>query len=137
VLSLTGRAGRAAAVETLGDDGLRLDEVAALAALADFGPAPQRELAARLRRDAGDVVRLVDALEARGLAHRHRDAADRRRQIVTISAAGRRTLARGLDRCAAAQDELLAPLSARERTQLHGLLRRVLAGVDERAALER
>ncbi|MGN6188237.1 MAG: MarR family winged helix-turn-helix transcriptional regulator [Conexibacter sp.] len=136
VLSLAGRAARGAAVDALAPRALRLDELAALAVLADFGPAPQRELAERLRLDPGDVVRLVDALERRGLAQRRRDPADRRRQIVTIGAAGRRALARGLDACAAAADELLAPLDARERAQLHALLRRVLAHADARAPLD-
>jgi hypothetical protein len=58
--------------------------------------------------------------------HEHADASDRRRNVITITPAGRRLL-RKLDAVMAEiQDELLAPLSARERKQLVSLLTRVL-----------
>jgi DNA-binding MarR family transcriptional regulator len=61
-----------------------------------------------------------------GLVGRRPDVADRRRNVVTITAAGQRRL-RALETVLARlQDALLAPLSAPERDQLVTMLRRVV-----------
>ncbi len=67
------------------------------------------------------VVRLAE----RRLLERAPDPEDRRRNIVTITAAGRTRLTH-LDRLiAAAQDEFLAPLPAADRRNLIDLLTRL------------
>jgi MarR family transcriptional regulator, lower aerobic nicotinate degradation pathway regulator len=97
-----------------------------LAALKEFGPASQATLGRRTAMDRSDVVAALDELADRGLVERAPDPADRRRNIITITQAGTVHL-RLLDRLlAAVQDELLAALSAEERTQLIGLLTRIL-----------
>jgi MarR family transcriptional regulator, lower aerobic nicotinate degradation pathway regulator len=132
VLSLTGRAARAGAVEAAGRHGLSLGHVAVLASLNDFGPAAQRELCERLRQDPSDMVALIDGLEERGLVRRDRDPDDRRRHRVTLTAAGRRAQQRALGAMMAIEAELLAPLTDRERAQLRRLVTKVLAGADPR-----
>ncbi|MFC4128309.1 MarR family winged helix-turn-helix transcriptional regulator [Nocardia rhizosphaerae] len=98
-----------------------------LATLAESGPASQAELGRRSGIHVSDMVATVNELAERGLAERAPDPADRRRNVVTITAAGRRRL-RSLEKQAAAcQEELLAPLDADERDQLTGLLSRLLA----------
>ncbi len=102
-----------------------------LATLDGVGPASQADLSRRTMIDRSDMVATVNELAEQGMVERTPDPSDRRRNIVTIAPAGRRQL-RTLDRLLAnVQDELLAPLSARERTQLVGLLTRV---VDHHAA---
>jgi DNA-binding MarR family transcriptional regulator len=125
-LSLAGKAARVAVATRLAEADLRLGDVALLASLRDDGPAAQRVLGQRLSLDPSDVLRLVDALEARGWLRRERDSADRRRTIVSLTAAGERTLDAALDACREAQDAVLAPLSARERATLHELAGRLL-----------
>jgi DNA-binding MarR family transcriptional regulator len=97
-----------------------------LAALEEFGPASQAALGRRTSIDRSDVVAALNELAARGLIQRSPDPDDRRRNVITITPAGTeelRTLAPMLD---GVQDQLLAPLSAAERTQLIGLLTRLL-----------
>jgi DNA-binding MarR family transcriptional regulator len=97
-----------------------------LAALAEFGPASQASLGRRVEMDRSDVTATVSELAADGLVERTADAGDRRRNVVTITGAGRARLASLdaiLDRV---QDELLAPLSAQERVTLAELLTRLL-----------
>jgi DNA-binding MarR family transcriptional regulator len=97
-----------------------------LAALEEFGPASQAALGRRTSIDRSDVVAALNELAARGLIQRSPDPDDRRRNVITITPAGTeqlRTLAPILD---GVQDQLLAPLSAAERTQLIGLLTRLL-----------
>jgi DNA-binding MarR family transcriptional regulator len=99
---------------------------ALLAALDEVGPASQAELSRRTTIDRSDMVAAVNELAARGLVERTPDPADRRRNVITVTAAGRRHL-RKLDKLlATAQDELLAPLSPGERQRLVDLLTRVV-----------
>ncbi|GAA2615766.1 MarR family winged helix-turn-helix transcriptional regulator [Actinomadura fulvescens] len=98
-----------------------------LAALEEFGPASQATLGRRTGIDRSDVVAALNDLADRGLIERSPDPSDRRRNIVTVTPAGREQFHR-LDKVlAGVQDDLLAPLSATERDQLVRLLTRVLA----------
>jgi MarR family transcriptional regulator, lower aerobic nicotinate degradation pathway regulator len=112
----------------LGAAGARGYHVRVLAALAEFGPASQATLGRHAEMDRSDVTATVGELAAAGLVERAADAGDRRRNVITITAAGLARL-RELDSIlAAVQDEVLEPLSADERTALTGLLTRVLRG---------
>ena len=99
---------------------------AVLCALDEYGPASQIDLGRRCGFDRSDMVAIVNDLVAQTFVARQSDPVDRRRNVITITTAGRRHL-RKLDTVAdAIQDELVAPLSAREREQLTRLLRHVL-----------
>lgn len=98
-----------------------------LAALEEFGPASQAALGRRTGIDRSDVVAALNDLAERGLADRSVDPADRRRNIITVTAAGTEQF-RQLDSVVAGvQDKLLAPLSPAEHEHLTRLLNRILA----------
>ncbi|MCZ7440390.1 MarR family transcriptional regulator [Micromonospora sp. WMMC241] len=97
-----------------------------LATLDEFGPASQATLGRRSGIHVSDVVAALNELAERDLVDRAPDPADRRRNVVTVTPAGRRQLRRLEKQLTAVQDELLAPLSPTERAQLTGLLSRVL-----------
>ena len=97
-----------------------------LAALAERGPSSQADLARSTGVDRSYVVATLNEMAAQGFVKRAPDASDRRRNIVSITAAGRRRLAALDEVLDGIQDRLLAPLSASERQQLIALLRRVL-----------
>jgi len=97
-----------------------------LAALQEFGPASQAALGRRTSIDRSDVVAALNELADRGLVQRSADPDDRRRNVITITPAGRRQL-RKLDQVlAGVQEKLLAPLSAADRARLIRLLNRLL-----------
>ncbi|HJQ45782.1 MAG TPA: MarR family transcriptional regulator [Amycolatopsis sp.] len=98
-----------------------------LAALAEFGPASQATLGQRSGIHTSDLVATINELADRELLERAPDPADRRRNIVTITTAGKRHLRRLDRRLAQIQEELLAPLSAGDRERLARLLGWVLA----------
>ncbi|MFI8083159.1 MarR family winged helix-turn-helix transcriptional regulator [Kitasatospora sp. NPDC086009] len=125
LLSRTGRAARSRLAERLAGRGLRLWDMAVLAALADFGPHAQRDLVRRLGVDPSDMAKVADRLAAADCVERIRDTADRRRVSVSITGTGRAVLAELEAEARAVQDEILAPLDPRERRTLHDLLRRV------------
>lgn len=106
--------------------GARAYHVRVLASLAESGPASQAVLGRRTLLDRSDVTTVVNELAADGLVERAADAGDRRRNVVTITEAGRARLAQLDELVNGLQDELLAPLSATERAVLAGLLLRVL-----------
>ncbi len=105
----------------------RRPQFTVLVALAERGPASQAELGRMLWIDRSDLHAIVSELEAAGLISRERDRADRRRNVVALTTAGRCRLAELDAAVAAAQDTLLAPLAPAEREQLTALLTRVVA----------
>jgi DNA-binding MarR family transcriptional regulator len=74
------------------------------------------------------MVALLDGLEANGLVAREADPHDRRRNVVALTDAGRRTLEKALRASDKAERRLLGALDESERTQLRALLARVAAG---------
>ncbi|MFJ8471173.1 MarR family winged helix-turn-helix transcriptional regulator [Kitasatospora sp. NPDC094011] len=132
LLARIGRTARGRLTEQLAERGLRLWDMAVLAALADFGPQAQRDLVRRLGIDPSDLGKVVEQLGAAGYVERSRDAQDRRRVSVSVTADGRALLAALEARARAVQDEVLAPLDAGERRVLQELLSRVERGIGER-----
>ena len=102
------------------------NDYAVLATLAEFGPMSQAALGARLAIDRSDITGVLDKLCAEGLTRRDRDERDHRRNVTTITAGGRALLGRLDTAAAAAQEALLAPLSAAERRQLTQMLQRLV-----------
>jgi DNA-binding MarR family transcriptional regulator len=97
-----------------------------LATLEQFGPASQADLGRRSGIHLSDMVAAINELADRNLVERAPDPSDRRRNIITLTAAGKRQLRRLEKRLAETQDELLAPLSPEERQRLTELLSRLL-----------
>jgi DNA-binding MarR family transcriptional regulator len=112
--------------EALGSAGARRHHYSLLATLDEVGPASQAELSRRSNIDRSDLVATVNELSAQGYVERAPDAADARRNVITITAAGRRRL-RKLDRLVAGvQDQLLEPFSPKDRDRLVSLLTRLV-----------
>lgn len=97
-------------------------EFAILHRLEQGGSVHARELSRTLRVHPSNLVALLDQLEADGLIARRRDPADRRRQIIKLTPAGTKRLRLAAAAVAEVEQELLSPLSAEERRQLHSYL---------------
>jgi DNA-binding MarR family transcriptional regulator len=93
-----------------------------LGLLDDDGPMGQRELGQAMATDPSILVTLLNPLEADGFIARNRDPADRRRHVVTLTAAGKRQLDRAAEAQREAEDAIFAGLSADQRAQLRDLL---------------
>jgi DNA-binding MarR family transcriptional regulator len=120
------RVGRRAFEVTLEPGGLRPRHLIALKLLSEQGPASQQALADSLSLDPSNVVGLLNEIEERKLITRRRDSADRRRHIVELSARGTKELCGAYDRLRRIDDDLLSPLSERERSTLYDLLVRAV-----------
>jgi MarR family transcriptional regulator, lower aerobic nicotinate degradation pathway regulator len=119
------RLGMTAKEQTLGafdEAGLHPYHHAILAVLDEGSRETQGAIADALGYDKGQLVGLLDELEDAGLVSRQRDQADRRRQIVQMTPAGRKTLDKLRRVAARVEDEFLSALSEKEREQFHALL---------------
>lgn len=128
-LSLLGREAHDRMAETL-QGGLRLGHLAVLGALVDEAPRTQRELAEQLRIHASDIVAIVDELVGQGLASRESDLRDRRRNLIRVTAVGRRLVRTATSDSRRISAELLAGLAAEERECLERLLLKALVPRD-------
>ena len=107
------------------DTGLRSYHYRLLAALEEWGPIGQADLGRSTNIDRSDVVTWLSELERLRLIGRTVNPNNRRRNIVSITPAGRKQL-RTLDQVIEEiQERVLAPLSQTERRQLMKLLRKL------------
>jgi DNA-binding MarR family transcriptional regulator len=106
--------------------GVGLKQLALLIRLRDRGPLPQQALADYAHATQNTMVVWLNVLEERGLVTRQRDPDDRRKHIVALSERGCEAVRRAEEELWRLEEQVLAPLSDEERTQLRALLARAL-----------
>lgn len=99
---------------------------AILAALDEFGPDSQVQIGQRCGIDQSDMHTMLNELVEQGHVARTPDPADRRRNLITLTAAGRRRLEDLDTTLTGVQHDILDALSATERDTLTSLLTRIL-----------
>lgn len=102
-------------------------ELAVLTVLVEGEPPSQLEAAQRLGIDRSTMVTLIDGLEARGLVERRPHGADRRKNVVALTIAGRKTLAAASLVVDAAEREFLARLSPPDAARFREMLQAVIS----------
>jgi DNA-binding MarR family transcriptional regulator len=109
--------------------GLAFGEYEVLAALVRSGP-PYRltpgDLSGAMVLSSGAMTNRIDRLEEAGLVERLPDPDDRRGTLVAITERGRQVVDEAMVAHLANEERLLGALSAGERHQLTGLLRKLL-----------
>jgi DNA-binding MarR family transcriptional regulator len=93
-----------------------------LGLLHDHGPMGQRELGETMGVDPSILVTLLNPLEVDGFVWRERDPEDRRRHVVTLTAAGRLHFDGATRAQREAEDALFAGLDDNRRQQLGAVL---------------
>ena len=101
------------------------------------GPGTAQELARDMDIDAGAMTRLIDRLAAKGLLQRLRCDTDRRRVMLTLTAAGEAVAGHVPQVLADVNNTYLRDFSRDEWQQLTALLRRMLANGPARAGARR
>lgn len=112
--------------QALRDTGSRRYHFAMLAALDEFGPSSQADLGRCTGIDRSDIVAAVTAMVEQGLLDRSADPSDARRNIVTLTPAGKDHLEKLATLLTAPQRDLLRALTPAESKQLIHLLGRVI-----------
>ena len=128
-LSQTARVVERAFDEALGEAGGTLPVWLILLNLKLRKPANQRELAEAVGVREATLTHHLNAMDARGLVTRTRDAANRRVQVVALTEAGEAALARLRDTAIAFDAKLRAGLADADLTTLSTLLGHLAANV--------
>jgi DNA-binding MarR family transcriptional regulator len=127
LLDLLSRRMRAVGESALQSTGLRPRHLLTMTVLRDRGESSQADLAGTLQLDRTNLVGLLNELENDGLIERRRSPEDRRRHTVVLTDDGRERLARAEFALAAAEDIVLAGLTAKQRDTLYELLAKATA----------
>jgi DNA-binding MarR family transcriptional regulator len=98
---------------------------AALAKLAETGTCSQNQLGRLTAMDVATIKGVIDRLSARGLTETSPDPEDGRRLLVNLTRAGQQMAEKAASNALAISKETLAPLDARERETLFGLLNKL------------
>lgn len=115
-------ASRARLDEIVRPAGLTALQYTALTVLERHDDMSSAQLARRSFVTAQSMADMITALEGRALIERHRDRADRRRLVVSLTAEGRALLDRYRPQVAALEQTMLAGLSGREVATLRAAL---------------
>jgi len=109
--------------------GLRFGTLSTMV-LVDANPGcSQADLARELAIDKSVLVSIVDDLEAKGLAKRTRSSVDRRRNSLTLTAAGKRVMQEMLEATGAVEQPMRDAMSQEELRTLVALLRRAYSAL--------
>lgn len=98
---------------------------AALVKAAERGPISQNQLGRDTAMDVATIKGVVDRLVKRGLVETCADPQDARRNLISVTAQGRATLAAGVPAARAITAETLSELTSAERLMLLELLRKI------------
>jgi MarR family transcriptional regulator, lower aerobic nicotinate degradation pathway regulator len=98
---------------------------AALSKLLETGPCSQNQLGRLTAMDVATIKGVIDRLTARGLTETSPDPADGRRILVSLTRTGHQTAEKAAPNALAITRETLAPLDAKERETLMGLLEKL------------
>ena len=98
---------------------------AALSKLVETGPCSQNQLGRLTAMDVATIKGVIDRLTARGLTETSADPQDGRRLLVSLTRAGQQLAEKTAPLALAISKETLAPLDAKERETLLGLLSRL------------
>jgi DNA-binding MarR family transcriptional regulator len=132
LLKLVGVAARERSHEAFRPTGLNPQHYAVLSLLDEGARETQATIADALGYDRSHFVGLLDELERKALVERRRDPGDRRRHLVRMTPAGKKTLGQLRAIARQVEKELLAPLDSEKRQTLHALLLELVAHHDPR-----
>jgi MarR family transcriptional regulator, 2-MHQ and catechol-resistance regulon repressor len=125
------------AERSIANAGLCLSDFAALEALLHKGPLTISEIQDKVLLASGSMTAAIDRLERLGLVVRGLSENDRRARVVELTAEGRRVAASCFEKHARDLEELMSVLSAKEKTQAYGLIKKLgLRAADKLSTLQ-
>src|SRR4051794_6948737 len=121
LLKRLGMAVKDRSIDAFESTGVTGQHYAVMLVLEEGARETQGTIADALGYDRSVLVGLLDELEERGYVERKRDPADRRRHLVTLTAAGREAIDKLRAVTSRVEKDFLAPLEPAERAALQEL----------------
>lgn len=109
-------------LQSVGDSGITPVQYAALQVVSNQPGIDQRTLARNIALDTSTTGGVVDRLEARGWLERRTSPEDRRARQLFLTRSGDQALAETIPAMLRAQEQILAPLTERQRAEFMRLL---------------
>ena len=109
-------------LQEAGESGVTPVQYAALQVVGNQPGIDQRTLARTIALDTSTTGGVIDRLEARGWLERRTSPEDRRARQLFLTSEGVQALADTIPAMLRAQEQILAPLTARQRTEFMRLL---------------
>ena len=125
VIAKSYRALSLVAEQSIANTGLCLTDFAALEALLHKGPLTISQIQEKVMLASGSMTAAVDRLEKLGLVVRKSSPHDRRARVVELTAKGKRLAASSFERHAIDLEALMSALSAKEKEQLYGSVKKL------------
>ncbi len=110
--------------------GMCPSDFAVLEVLLHKGPLPVNAIGKKVLLTSGSMTAAVDRLETRGLLNRRDNPDDRRTRVVHLTDEGRKLIRRLFAVHERDMERAVSSLSAREREELSGLLRKLGRGAE-------
>lgn len=132
LVKLLGVTVRERSIQAFEPTGLTPQHYAVLSLIDEGVRETQATIADALGYDRSQLVGLLDELEGKALVERRRDPGDRRRHLVSLTPAGKKTLGELRAIAKQVEKEFLAPLDADERRTLRALLLELVVHHDPR-----
>lgn len=127
MLARVGSAARRSWARMLSERGLTPHHHGVLMALAELGPTGQQQLSEAIGIDPRNAVPVIDGLVERELLVRDIDAADRRRRVLALTAAGHELVRDLTVTGSELERDFLRALDASEQQQLRRMLSALLS----------
>lgn len=109
-------------LQSVGEGGITPVQYAALQVVSNQPGIDQRTLARHIALDTSTTGGVVDRLEARGWLERRTSPEDRRARQLFLTRTGDQTLAETIPAMLRAQQQILAPLTERQRVEFMRML---------------
>jgi DNA-binding MarR family transcriptional regulator len=109
-------------LQSVGEGGVTPVQYAALQVVSNQPGIDQRTLARNIALDTSTTGGVVDRLEARGWLERRTSPEDRRARQLFLTRAGDQALAETIPAMLRAQEQILAPLTERQRAEFMRML---------------
>lgn len=109
----------------LAEVSLSVSQFGVIEALYHVGPLSQAEIAKKVLKSTGNITMVIDNLEKRKLVKRERQEADRRYNVIRLTAEGRKLIESIFPRHAAAIVAEMASLSSAEQDSLGRICRKL------------
>jgi MarR family 2-MHQ and catechol resistance regulon transcriptional repressor len=105
--------------------GIGFSDFLALETLLHKGPTPVNEIGRRVQLTSGSITTAIDRLERKGMVERRSHPEDRRARVVHLTPAGRKLITCAFADHARAMERAASGLTAAERGQAAGLLKKL------------